>query len=103
MTKSQEQRMNELANQNEHVKRLVCLVPKRDIIYADSTLLSDHESDYYCGCEIRDIFKSGYQAAIKEAEELVEALNKIEEILCSQTYNDAFEIVEEALKEFRGE
>ena len=79
MTKSQEQRMNEFIENR----------------------MSGHNGD------ISDLVKSymreAYQAAMKEAEVLVEALNKIEEILCSQTYNDAFEIVEEALKKFKGD
>ena len=83
MTKSQEQRMNELATNYENE-------------------LSQYEN-YYDQNLIVKVYIDAYKAAMKEAEVLVEALNKIEEILCSQTYNNAFEILEEALKKFKGD
>ena len=80
MTKSQEQRMNELAE---------ALGPKTspNPIYDENYMP-------------RQYFKSGYQAAMKEAEVLVEAL----EFECSNRCSDLNPCnAKEALKKFKGE
>lgn len=84
MTKSQEQRMNELANKYAHNKGV-----------------------RYCIADERD-FKEGYQSAMKEAEALVEALEELVELV-DEIKNgyivDGFttQVGHHALKKFKGE
>ena len=80
MTKSQEQRMNELFEVYKSVF---------PIKYSEAALEL-----------IKDDFKAGYQAAMKEAEVLVEAL----EFECGNRCSDLKPCnAKEALKKFKGE
>lgn len=54
-----EKARDEAAYEVEKIKELICLVPKPEAIKNNSMFLSDHETSILCGCELRDIFKTG--------------------------------------------
>lgn len=53
---------------------LICLVPRKESITALSSLLSDHDTEIFCGCEIKQVFKAGSDFGKQWEEKRVGAL-----------------------------